>query len=51
VSGLTIKKVFCDRRPGDVAQLLAIADKAHRELDWQAKLTIVDMCRDSWAWV
>ena len=32
-------------------EMLAIAEKAHRELDWQAKLTIVDMCRDSWAWV
>ena len=51
VSGLKIKRIFCDRRPGDVAQLLAIANKAHRELDWQAKHSIMDMCRDSWAWV
>ena len=51
VSGLQIKKIFGPRRPGDVAQLLAIADKANTVLGWHAELNIIEMCRDSWAWV
>ena len=48
---MTIKKVLGPRRPGDVAQLLAVADKANTELGWHAELGIIEMCRDSWAWV
>jgi len=51
VSGLTIKKLFGPRRPGDVAQLLAVAEKANTVLGWHAELGIIEMCRDSWAWV
>ena len=39
------------RRPGDVAELVAIPDKAKKELGWAAKFNIKDMCRDSWNWV
>lgn len=36
------------RRAGDVAACYADANKAKEELGWEAKLTIEDMCRDSW---
>lgn len=36
------------RRPGDIAQCYADTGKAKRELGWQAKRDIVDMCRDAW---
>lgn len=51
VSGLTIKKIMGPRRPGDVDQLLAIADKANTVLEWKTELSIIDMCRDSWNFV
>jgi len=38
------------RRPGDVAACYANADKAHKELDWQAQLSLQDMVKDSWHW-
>jgi UDP-glucose 4-epimerase len=50
-SGITIEKKLVGRREGDVAQLLAVVDKAHELLGWKAELTIEDMCRDSWRWV
>ena len=39
------------RRPGDVATLLAIPEKANRELNWKTELNIDDMCRDTYNWV
>lgn len=39
------------RRPGDVAELVAIPDKAKKELGWTSKFNIKDMCRDSWNYV
>lgn len=39
---------FENRRPGDVAECWATAEKANLLLGWQAKKTLSDMCRDSW---
>ena len=39
------------RRPGDVPEYWAVADKAHRELGWQATRTVSDMCADTWRWM
>ena len=50
-SGKTIPKIMTDRRPGDVAKLVAIPTSAREKLGWEATLTIDDMCRDTWAWV
>lgn len=50
-SGIKIKINLVDRRPGDVAQLLAVPTKANTQLDWQAQLGIDEMCRDAWSWV
>ena len=39
-----------DRRPGDVPECYANADKAFKEMGFKTKYTIVDSCRDSWKW-
>ena len=38
------------RRPGDIAACYANADKAKRELHWQAELGLDDMCASLWKW-
>ncbi len=41
---------FVARRPGDIASCYASADKAKALLNWQAELSITDMCADTWRW-
>jgi len=50
VSGQPIPYQFADRRAGDIASCYASADKAKNLLEWQAKLSITEMCQDSWRW-
>ena len=38
------------RRAGDIATCYASADKAKRDLGWEAEFGIEEMCRDSWNW-
>ena len=38
------------RRPGDIAECYANCDKAKNEMNWEAKKSIEDACRDSWRW-
>lgn len=38
------------RRPGDIAECYANAEKAKKELDWAATRGIDEMCEDSWRW-
>ncbi len=38
------------RRAGDIDCCFADPTKAKNELHWQAKLSLDDMCRDSWRW-
>mgnify|MGYP002773722005 FL=1 len=38
------------RRPGDIAECYANAEKAKRELGWVAERGIDEMCEDSWRW-
>lgn len=38
------------RRAGDIATCYADSDKAKRELGWEAKLDIDDMCASLWNW-
>ena len=38
------------RRPGDIDSYYADASKAKRELGWEAKLGIDDMCASIWKW-
>ena len=47
-NNLDIPYQIVDRRPGDIAVSYANAEKALKELKWEAKLTIEDMVRDAW---
>jgi len=38
------------RRAGDVDMYFADPSLAKRELGWEAKLSLLDMCRDTWRW-
>jgi UDP-glucose 4-epimerase len=49
-SGQPVPYQFAPRRPGDVAQCYADASLAQRLLGWRAKLTLADMCTDTWRW-
>lgn len=50
VSGQDIPYQFDARRAGDIASCYASADKAKELLDWEAKLSITEMCQDTWRW-
>ena len=50
VSGQPILYQFTARRAGDIASCYASADKAKDLLGWQAKLSLTDMCMDTWRW-
>lgn len=39
-----------ERRPGDIAECYANADKAYNEMGFKCTRSIVDACRDSWNW-
>lgn len=39
-----------DRRPGDAAVTTADPSYAHQRIDWQARRTVEDACRDAWNW-
>jgi len=39
-----------ERRSGDVAILLADPSRAHQILNWRARHTLDEMCRDTWRW-
>ena len=49
-SGKRIPYNIVPRRSGDVAACFADPSKAEKELHWQAKKGLLDMCRDSWRW-
>lgn len=49
-AGRSIPYTIAPRRAGDLPQFWAVADKARRELGWQAHRTLADMMRDTWHW-
>lgn len=49
-TGQNIPYIITPRRPGDIASCYASSNKAKVLLNWEAKLTIADMCRDTWLW-
>lgn len=49
-SGVKIPYVIKERRAGDIATCYSDADKAKRELGWEAQYGIREMCEDSWRW-
>lgn len=50
VNDIKINHVYGDRRPGDLPESYANADKALEVLGWKTEKTLADMCRDSWNW-
>lgn len=50
VNGVNVPYVIKPRRPGDIATCYCNPAKAQKELGWQAKYDIEEMCRDSWNW-
>ena len=49
-SGKKVPYKIVERRSGDVAASYADPVYAKEILDWEAKLDLDDMCRDSWHW-
>jgi len=50
VNDMKINHVYGDRRPGDLPESYANADKALNVLGWKTEKTLADMCRDTWNW-
>ncbi len=48
--GHKLPYVIKPRRAGDIAACYADASKAKKELNWEAKLGIDEMCASSWNW-
>ncbi len=48
--GKTLPYKICERRPGDIAACYAAPDKAKKELKWEAKFGIEEMCASQWKW-
>jgi len=48
VNGLKLPYEIAQRRPGDIAECFADVSKAERELGWQARRGVAEMCRDAW---
>ena len=49
-TGIKIPYKVAPRRAGDIAVCYSNADKAKKELGWEANYGILEMCRDSWNW-
>lgn len=48
VNNLSVEKIYCPRRAGDIAECYANPTKAKEELDWEAELNIEAMCKSAW---
>ena len=51
VNKIKVNYKIVDRRPGDIDSCYADPTKANKELNWEAKYNIEDMCRDSYNYV
>ncbi len=49
-SGIAVPYVIDPRRPGDLDEVYANADKALNLLGWKAERGIEEMCEDTWRW-
>jgi len=49
-TGVDVPFVIAPRRPGDCDEVYAFPKKAKEQLNWEAELTIEDMCIDTWRW-
>lgn len=48
--GKTLPYQICARRDGDIAACYACPDKAKKDLKWEAKFGIEEMCASQWKW-
>ena len=48
--GKTLPYQICARRDGDIASCYACPDKAKKDLKWEAKFGIEEMCATHWKW-
>ena len=48
--GKTLPYQICPRRDGDIAACYACPDKAKKDLKWEAKFGIEEMCASQWKW-
>jgi UDP-glucose 4-epimerase len=48
--GRKIPYKIAPRRPGDIPVCYADPAKANRELNWQARKGLDEMCADAWRW-
>jgi len=48
--GRELPYVIKERRPGDIAECYCAPDKAKKELSWEAKRGVKEMCKDAWNW-
>lgn len=51
VTGQKVKYEIAPRRPGDIDTCYADPSKAKEMLNWEAKLDLAQMCKDSWNFV
>lgn len=49
-NNINIPYKLVERRAGDIAKCFANPTLAKEILNWEAKLSIEDMCRDTWKW-
>jgi len=50
VNGVPVPYQIQPRRDGDIDEYYSDPAKVYKELGWEAKNTLDDMCRDSWNW-
>ncbi len=50
VCGKEIKYKFCPRREGDIDECYADCSRAVKELGWEPKYGLKEMCEDIWRW-
>lgn len=50
-SGKKVNYKLAPRRAGDIAECYADVTKAKKELGWEAKYSLDDMCRDNWNFI
>jgi UDP-glucose 4-epimerase len=48
--GHRIPYVITSRRSGDAASTVADPSEAQRQLGWQTRRTLEEICRDGWHW-
>ncbi len=50
VNNVDVSYQVVERRDGDLASVYANASKAAKDLNWEAKRSLADMCRDVWTY-